>query len=125
MKLAEIHHVSLVVHDLEKTKAFYSGKLQLPELKRPPFNFPGAWYAIGEQQLHLIEADTVTQQRKPNDRINSRQEHVAFRVESYEDTLVFLQQQDVPFIEKKNSKSGFRQIFCNDPDGNTLEFMTL
>ncbi|WP_078393709.1 VOC family protein [Shouchella patagoniensis] len=120
----EIHHVSLVVKDIKKAKAFYSNKLQLPELDRPPFTFKGAWYAIGTQQLHLIEASSGAVLHQKSNQINSRNEHVAFRVNSYKETIDFLEQQGVPFIEKKNSTSGFQQIFCTDPDGNTLEFMT-
>ncbi|WP_054708199.1 VOC family protein [Bacillus sp. JCM 19041] len=124
LNVVEIHHVSLVVNDIEKAKAFYSTKLQLPELERAPFDFAGAWYAIGTQQLHLIEASSGAVLHQKDNQINSRNEHVAFRVKSYEDTIAFLRQQGVPFIEKINGTSGFQQIFCIDPDGNTLEFMT-
>ena len=28
--------------------------LGLPQLPRPAFSFPGAWFALGKQELHLI-----------------------------------------------------------------------
>jgi catechol-2,3-dioxygenase len=50
-----IHHVSIAVRNLERARAFYGGVLKLPEMERPPFQSKGIWYAIGDQQLHLIE----------------------------------------------------------------------
>ena len=38
-----LHHVSLVVQDLARAKAFYGDVLGLQELPRPPFDFDGAW----------------------------------------------------------------------------------
>jgi catechol 2,3-dioxygenase-like lactoylglutathione lyase family enzyme len=49
-----LHHVSLVVTDLAQARQFYSKVLGLIEIERPAFDFPGAWYAVGEGQLHLI-----------------------------------------------------------------------
>src|SRR5689334_18735483 len=44
MEIAAIHHVSLTVTDLERSRRFYSEILSLREITRPPFNFPGAWF---------------------------------------------------------------------------------
>ena len=49
-----IHHISLSVTDLEQSGHFYGAILGLEEINRPDFDFPGAWYKIGDQQLHLI-----------------------------------------------------------------------
>ena len=55
MKIEAIHHVSLGVTDLERSRQFYREILRLEEIERPPFNFPGAWFSVGaSQQLHLI-----------------------------------------------------------------------
>lgn len=60
IKVDSIHHVSLSVTDLQKAKHFYGALLGFKELKRPPFDFPGAWYQIGDQQLHLIVHNSST-----------------------------------------------------------------
>ncbi|WP_332692237.1 VOC family protein [Halalkalibacter lacteus] len=117
MKALTLHHVSLQVSDIIKAKAFYSNILCLEEEKRPDFGFEGAWYKIGEGQLHLIVDKTLSQERK----IDSRGRHFALRVEDYQKTVEWLKMHQVEIVEKPTSKSGFAQIFCCDPDGNIIE----
>lgn len=120
IKYKELHHVSLTVTDLERAKNFYSGILCLNEITRPNFDFPGAWYEIGQQQLHLIEYPS-SQTLRPDKHLSSREGHFALRVEDYAETLKWLKNNGVEILEKPNSKSGFAQIFCADPDGNLIE----
>ncbi|MGO5012928.1 VOC family protein [Niallia sp. Sow4_A1] len=120
IKYKSLHHVSLTVTDLEKAKYFYEKILCLKELQRPDFDFPGAWYQIENQQLHLIvypESQTI----RTNKTLNSKEGHFALRVENYYDTLNWLKQNNVEIIEKPYGVSGFAQIFCADPDGNLIE----
>ncbi|TLS37073.1 VOC family protein [Pseudalkalibacillus caeni] len=115
-----LHHVSLTVTDLERAKEFYGEKLCLKEISRPDFDFPGAWYEIEDQQLHLIvhpSAQTIRQDKS----LSSREGHFALRVGNYYDTLEWLKQNEVEVLEKPYGKSGFAQIFCADPDGNLIE----
>ena len=43
-----------MVRDLEASVRFYEQVLELPRVPRPAFDFPGAWFALGNQELHLI-----------------------------------------------------------------------
>lgn len=115
-----IHHVSLTVTSLERAKYFYSKILCLKETQRPNFDFPGAWYEIGQQQLHLIVLP-LSQTIRQDKSLSSREGHFALRVENYDDTLNWLKKNDVEILERPQSKSGFAQIFCTDPDGNLIE----
>jgi len=120
IKYKSLHHVSLTVTSLEKAKYFYEKILCLKELPRPDFDFPGAWYQIENQQLHLIvypESQTIRKDKS----LNSKEGHFALRVENYYDTLNWLKQNNVEIIEKPYGISGFAQIFCADPDGNLIE----
>ncbi|RBW68978.1 VOC family protein [Bacillus taeanensis] len=116
-----IHHVSLAVTDIERAKNFYKNVLQFKEIERPNFGFPGAWFQIGSQQLHLIVHDHA-QTLRTNGGINSRDGHFAVRIQDYEAALTYLTQQGIEIKSKPASKSGFKQIFCCDPDGNLIEF---
>ncbi|MFC0472070.1 VOC family protein [Halalkalibacter kiskunsagensis] len=119
--IESIHHVSLSVTDLEKAKHFYSNILGFHEIKRPVFDFPGAWYQIGNQQLHLIVHPTSDTLRNEGP-IESKDGHFAIRVKDYYQTLNYLKRIGIEIVEKPNSQSGFAQIFCKDPDRNLIEF---
>ncbi|WP_216828646.1 VOC family protein [Alkalihalobacterium elongatum] len=116
----ELHHVSLPVTDLERAKSFYSEILGLKELDRPNFDFAGAWFQVGNQQIHLIVLPE-SKMIKKNHEINTRDAHFALRVENYDAALEWLKKHNVPHKENRYSKSGFAQIFCCDPDGHIIE----
>jgi catechol 2,3-dioxygenase-like lactoylglutathione lyase family enzyme len=115
-----LHHVSLNVTSLERAKEFYGGVLGLRELHRPNFGFPGAWYEVGSQQIHLIVLPS-SQTIRNDKSLSSREAHFALRVENYFETLDWLKKNNIELLDKFNSNSGFAQIFCADPDGNLIE----
>src|SRR5262245_13840996 len=51
-----LDHVTLVVRDLDRTRAFYVDLWGMRQVARPGFNFPGLWFQAGDQQIHLILA---------------------------------------------------------------------
>ncbi len=123
IEIQQIHHVSLAVTDLEKSKKFYKDVLCLEEIKRPAFDFPGAWFQVGSQQLHLIVYPSAATLRGTRE-LTSKEGHFAFRVASYDDTLKWLNEMNVEVLENPTSRSGFAQIFVSDPDGNLIELNT-
>lgn len=129
MEIAAIHHVSLTVTDLERSRAFYREILGLAEIARPPFPFPGAWFQVGAaQQLHLIVHTRPTFRDKP---LDTRDNHVAVRVPGFQDTLDFLHGKgfreeaaaDDPWkmIVQPYATAGFPQIYICDPDRHVIE----
>jgi glyoxylase I family protein len=121
IEFKSIHHVSLSVTDLEQAKQFYGEILGLKEINRPNFDFPGAWYKIGDQQLHLILYQDSETLRK-NRQVETKDGHFAIRIQDYYQTLAYLKEKGVLVTENTNSKSGFAQLFCTDPDNNLIEF---
>jgi catechol 2,3-dioxygenase-like lactoylglutathione lyase family enzyme len=109
-----IMHVSLVVSDLRRARAFYEGILGLIPIKRPAdLSFPGVWYFLGPQELHLIEA------RDTN--INPLQ-HVAIEVTDVRAAKAVLQAHKIQCVsELRAGAGGFHSIYCYDPDGNRIE----
>ena len=122
-----LHHVSLPVRDLARAKAFYSDVLGLREIARPAFDFPGAWYEVGTQQLHLIVNEHATFR---DGGIDSRDTHFAIRVASYRGAVRHLEAQGYRrdaadelqrLRENPTGRAGFPQLYVLDPDRNVVE----
>ncbi|QHW31757.1 glyoxalase [Paenibacillus rhizovicinus] len=115
-----IHHVSLIVTDLEQAKRFYEEVIGLREIERPAFDFPGAWYGIGSggQQLHLIVHEGQTLRSAG---IDTRDGHFAIRVADFDETIAWLDRCGIEHRNNRNSITGFSQIFLLDPDRNIIE----
>jgi glyoxylase I family protein len=127
-----LHHVLIAVDDMERTRQFYTGVLEMQEIDRPPFKYPGIWYKIGDGQQHLhiiVRSDATLRRNKSNDPSDI---HFALRMKSYRDTLAWLRdkgfREDVPDGDLRNmelrphSVAGFPQIYILDPDRNIIEF---
>ena len=118
--LKRMHHVSFAVADLEASKRFFCGVLGLPEDERPAFDFPGAWLAVGDRQIHLIADENAG--RVAGERI-SRGDHLAMEVADLNAVKVRLRECGIEFVEGGNERLGMSQAFCSDPDGHTIEFV--
>lgn len=119
-ELVRLHHVSFAVRDIETSRKFFGGLLGLEEIERPPFDFPGAWYAVGDRQLHLIEQGSAS--RTVGERI-SRSDHMALEVKDVGAVKETLERAGVAYQVGSNERFGFEQVFCSDPDGHTVEFV--
>jgi catechol 2,3-dioxygenase-like lactoylglutathione lyase family enzyme len=125
----DLHHASLPVTDLDRSRLFYREILGLREIERPPFDFPGAWYAVGPAQLHLIVGERST--FRTDKGVDSRDVHFAVRVRSYAEAKEFLESKgystDAPNLDPKKlkasptAKAGFPQLYILDPDRNVIE----
>ena len=119
MRVLGIHHASLRVRDLPRSRRFFEEILELPvRPDRPNKDFGGIWYDAGPQQIHLIvESDlsNVAAGEYPGvDR------HIALRVEDLKSLINRLEANGIEYIP---SKSGRPVVFCRDPDGNGFELI--
>jgi glyoxylase I family protein len=127
LEITSLHHVSLPVTNLERSRTFYRDILGLQEIERPPFDFAGAWFRVGDRQLHLI---VHAQPTLRTGGIDSQDVHFAMRVRSYRDALAALRAQGYApdaqdelrrLRENSRGKAGFPQIFMLDPDRHVIE----
>ncbi|GAB4294228.1 MAG: VOC family protein [Thiohalomonadaceae bacterium] len=115
----QLHHVSLLIADTARALAFYRDILGLPEAPRPDLGFPGAWLAVGGQQIHLLELpnpDPV--QGRPDH--GGRDRHVALSCPDLDGLIARLEAAGIPYTR---SRSGRAALFCRDPDGNAVELI--
>ncbi len=118
--ITRLLHASLLVNDVACARQFYAGILGLIEdQSRPDLGYPGAWFLIGVQQIHLLQLpnpDPISNRPAHG----GRDRHIAFAVASLQNLQRRLEAAAITYTL---SRSGRRALFCRDPDGNALEFV--
>ncbi len=115
MRIGGLIHAAVLVTDLGRAREFYGRVLGLKEKARPDLSFSGAWYDLGELELHLM----VTPERLPAAEARPRRDyHIAFQVSDLREARRTLEEAGLGFRE---SSSGLPSIFVRDPDGNLIE----
>jgi glyoxylase I family protein len=111
MKAAGIHHVGLVVTDVEAARRFYLDRLGFSEREdRPDFGFDGAWLQVGDQQVHLIQTNDAA----PGGG------HFALRVDDLDAVVAELRASGLK-VSDPIPAGPTRQAFIADPSGNVVE----
>ena len=117
MKILDLNHVAIHVHDIEVSAAFYGEKIGLPTMERPGFAFPGAWFRIGTtQELHLIGG------RETAVVADKRGTHFAFQVPSIENAWNLMTERGLDPYSRQTRPDGAFQFYVSDPDGHVIEF---
>jgi len=122
-----LQHCGLIVADLERSRGFYGGALGLEEVPRPGnFVFEGAWFQVGDDQLHLlVETDTTSSaggaDPDPSASVGLAN-HVALEIDDLASALERLDQHGITLIGGPMARGdGYDQIFMLDPDGYVIE----
>lgn len=114
MRVMGIQHHSVIVTDMARSRAFYRGALGLQEVPIPPaFDFGGAWFTLGEQQIHLLPA------ARADDRSDR---HITLHVQDVAGARKHLAGLGAPVWEEAPMPEGER-FFTADPDGNRIEIL--
>lgn len=121
MKTTQLNHVAIRVADVAKSCTFYENVLQLKPLPRPAFNFPGAWFKLGDdQELHLIG-------ERPDDEpviSASRSNHYALMVDDIDAWEQYFKEIGQSYSPRRTRPDGAYQIYVADPDGHYIELCT-
>lgn len=120
MQITSCLHTALLVSDLERSEHFYSKVLGLSKIDRR-LKYPGAWYQIGEFQLHLIVAPKVPSTPQ-NPEKWGRNPHIALAVADLDAAKNQLLTHNCPI---QMSASGRSALFTQDPDNNIIELSQL
>ncbi len=119
MKIGQLHHISLVIADVECSKHFYCDLLQLKEIPRPDLGFDGYWIGLGTFQIHFLKVKNVDPVTERPEHVG-RDRHLAMEVDDLNPVIDRLKNDKIPYTV---SKSGRNAIFFRDPDGNGIELI--
>ena len=125
MGVKSLDHVTVVVADLDASRAFYVEALGMREVERPAFSFDGMWLQASSTQVHFIvehEQSSPAGNPVPEEERAARAPHFAFVIEDAEAFVARLKSLDVPIASGPDERpDGALQIFLYDPDGHLVE----
>jgi glyoxylase I family protein len=110
-------HTAIIVSDLDRAVKFYTDILGLKRVDRS-LNYPGAWYQVGDIQIHVIEDRSYQPDRKIDLMVSTRNPHIALGVKDLDTAKAQLRAANCVV---KMSNSGRAALFTLDPDGNAIE----
>lgn len=124
---AHLHHVNVTVpKTLEQAaKHFYGVVMGLVEVPKPVESRGrgGAWYQLGEVQLHLSLEDTDAD--KSADGVNALQKkskrHVCYTVDNLAEAERKFREAGVEILPDDIPTPGWWRFYVRDPGGNRLE----
>jgi len=129
IEVRTLDHVTVVVHDLEASRAFYVEVLGMCEVPRPEFSFGGLWFQAGGTQVHLIaehDGSGPAGNLVPAESRGSLTHHFAFQVDDAHACAARLVELGVPIAAgPKNRPDGAVQVFICDPDGHVVELCSI
>lgn len=112
-----LHHVNVTVPaELEEaTKKFYGAILGLRQISKPAASRQsGAWYQIGETQLHLSVDDEPAE-------LSSR--HICFTVSNLAEAENKFRAAGIEVSPDPRPVPGSPRFYVRDPGGNRLEIV--
>ena len=124
MKLNSVHHIAIIVSDIEKAREFYIYKLGFEVIRENYRKERGDWKLDLRVDEHT-ELE-IFAEKNPPQRVNRPEacglRHLAFRVESVEETVKELMQMGIECEPiRTDSFTGEKMTFFFDPDGLPLE----
>ncbi|XP_031252011.1 uncharacterized protein LOC116117796 [Pistacia vera] len=122
LRLKSLNHISIVCRSVEKSIDFYQNVLGFFPIRRPSFDFEGAWlfnYGIG---IHLLKSDDPNQMPSINP-INPKDNHISFQCESMAIVERKLKEMKIQYMKARVDEGGISvdQLFFHDPDGSMIE----
>ena len=124
MKLSSVHHIAIIVSDIEKAREFYVEKLGF-EVVRESYRKERDDWKLDLRVDEHTELEIFAEKNPPK-RVNRPEacglRHLAFRVESVEETVKELTEMGIECEPiRTDSFTGEKMTFFFDPDGLPLE----
>ncbi len=135
MPLDKLAHYSIRTTDLEASRVFYTELLGFRVGYRPPFDFPGIWLYMSDDEteygtVHIIGIDPNDPQGlidylgdKSLDSLvgTGSVDHIAFTATGLAEMRQKLAARQMQARERTVPSLGLHQVFLTDPSGVTIE----
>ncbi|CAN6463714.1 unnamed protein product [Victoria cruziana] len=123
LPLISINHVSFLCSSVSDTAKFYQDVLGFVLIKRPSFDFEGAWlfnYGIG---IHLLQCNSTSDMPRKPEVINPKGNHISFQCADMELVKKKLEAKGIKYVTGVVEEGGVRvdQAFFLDPDGYMID----
>ena len=119
----KLDHVTIVTHDLERARRFFTEVVGLREGERPPFGVAGHWlYDDDRRAVHLVDATEPASAERRAPRID----HLAYRVpdaQAWAGLTMRLERHGLRYGVARVPPSGAMQLFVSLGPGVTVEFL--
>lgn len=134
MAITKLAHYSIRTTDLERSCAFYERILGFRRGYRPPFDFPGAWLYMGDDErdfgtVHIIGIDpnnaaglsAYLGDKALSESGTGTVDHIAFLARGVADMWKTLRAEGIAWRDRTVPSLGLHQLFIEDPSGVTIE----
>lgn len=123
MHFTQIKETSLYVKDLDKTEAFYSGKLGLKVIGKTEGRH--VFFKAGSSVLLCFNADATKQEENLPGHFGEGNLHVAFEVphEKYEEIKAEILSADIEIEYEQQWSDNYRSFYFRDPDQHSIEIV--
>lgn len=118
MSLALIHHVAVIVADVDKASAFYHAVFEFRDKERLTARVSsnrGAWFQVGELELHLQERTGDTQKTE---------QHFALLTEHFDEIRRRVMANGGHLEDAKLVEGFKKRCFAYDLDNNRIELLS-
>lgn len=116
--IESIHHIAVVVENVDKAIAFYDAVFGLPHIKRLTARVSqnrGAWYQAGALEFHL--------QERPEGSTVKTEQHFAVLTKDFDGLCNRIVENGGRLEEGKLIEGFTRRGFAYDLDGNRIELL--
>ncbi len=119
----QIKETSLYIKDLDKTEAFYKGKLQLEVISREEGRH--IFFRAGSSVLLCFIAESTRNEETLPAHYGEGEMHLAFEVpkEKYEEVKAWINSGSIEIEHEQKWGEDYKSIYFRDPDGHLLEIV--
>ncbi len=124
-KIIKIKETCLYLHDLERAKKFYHGKLKLGVISYVPDKH--IFFRVGGSVLLCFNPEDSKMKTSPPPHFATGNQHFAFEVEQrdYEKVKERILNLGIAITDTVVWSSGQESFYFNDPENNVLEIVPL